>query len=129
MINLTTKLCRRVGRRKATMNTETQSPHHVGSSAWLDSVYSILVNIGGASESMRGSFVQNHTDTEYPCTEWRFCGHLGYGGKYRRKTNKVDCYSEDETPKRIALIRELNDALAKLSNEALCESGGDKPTT
>lgn len=25
-----------MGRRKATMNTETQSPHPVGSSAWLD---------------------------------------------------------------------------------------------
>jgi hypothetical protein len=88
----------------------------VGSSAWLDSVYSILVNIGGASESMRGSFVQNHTDAEYPCTEWRFCGHLGYGGKYLSKTNRVDCYIEEETPKRLALIGELNEALAKLSN-------------
>jgi hypothetical protein len=98
------------------MNTETQSPHPVGSSAWLDSVYSILVNIGGASESMRGSFVQNHTDAEYPCTEWRFGGHLGFGGKYRSKTNTVDFYREDETPKRLALIGELNDALEKLSN-------------
>ena len=30
------KLCRRVGRRKATNMNETQSPHPVGSSAWLD---------------------------------------------------------------------------------------------
>lgn len=98
------------------MNTETQSPHPVGNSAWLDSVYSILVNIGGANESMRGSFVQNHEDERSPCTEWRFCGHLGFGGKYRSETNKVDCYREDETPKRLAIIGELNDALAKLSN-------------
>ena len=65
---------------------------------------------------MRGSFVQNHEDERSPCTEWRFCGHLGFGGKYRSETNKVDCYREDETPKRLAIIGELNDALAKLSN-------------
>lgn len=99
-----------------TNDSQTESGGVVSSTAWLDSVYAALVSIGGASESMRGSFIQNHTDAEYPCTEWRFCGHLGYGGKYRSRTNRVDCYSEDETPKRLAIIGELNDALAKLSN-------------
>ena len=96
---------------------KTEAANHVGSGDWLGCVYDILVKIGGASESMRGSFIQNHLDTEYPCTEWRFCGHLGYGGKYRSKTNTVDCYSEDETPKRLAIIREINTALATLPNE------------
>lgn len=77
-------------------------------------VYDLLVKIGGASEFMRLSFVLNHEDTVFPCTEWRFCGLLGYGGKYRKGTNTVDCYSEDENPKRREIINELNSALADL---------------
>ena len=56
-------------------------------------VYDILVNIGGASEYMRDSFVYHHSDyTNGNCTEWRFMGKLGYGGKYRSNYNAVDCY-------------------------------------
>jgi hypothetical protein len=106
-----------------TNDSQSESGGVVSSTAWFDSIYSILVNIGGASESMRGSFVQNHEDERLPCTEWRFCGHLGFGGKYRSKTNNVDCYKEDETPKRLAIIHELNEVLAKLSNIVL----GDNP--
>lgn len=113
----TTKLCRRVGRRKATMNTETQTPHPVGSSAWFDSVFDVLKNIGGAHESMRKDFIYRHT-SESPCDEYRFQGKLGLGGKYWRRENRVSCYREDETPERLRLIIELDAALAKLSNNA-----------
>ena len=50
------KLCRRVGRRKATMNTKTQSPHPVGSSAWL-AVLPFHVNAHGFVEDATGSQV------------------------------------------------------------------------
>lgn len=82
----------------------------------FSSVYDALVTIGGADESMRDNFIHHHTNEEYPCTEWRFCGHLGFGGKYRSRTNKVDCYSEDETPTRAVIMANLNRALAKLQS-------------
>jgi hypothetical protein len=41
-------------------------------------------------------------------------GKLGFGGKYRSNSNKVDCYLEDETPEIIILIERLNDALSKI---------------
>lgn len=82
----------------------------------FSSVYDALVTIGGAPERGRVSFIYHHTSEEYPCTEWRFSGHLGCGGKYRSKTNTVDCYSEDETPTRTAIIADLNSALEKLQS-------------
>ena len=80
----------------------------------FNKVYDLLVSIGGASESYRQNFIYHHARSSEPCDEYRFMGKLGYGGKYRRKTNKVDCYSEDETPKRRAIIEQLNAELAKL---------------
>lgn len=77
-------------------------------------IYDLLVSIGGASESDRFSFVYNHTEAKYPCSEWRFCGQLGFGGKYRSDRNTVDCYSEDETPERLAIIGKLNEALKSI---------------
>lgn len=78
-----------------------------------NSVYDLLVKIGGASESERSSFIYHHTSKE-GCDEWRFCGKLGYGGKYRSKANRVDCYKEDDTPERMEIIKELNNLLNKL---------------
>ena len=81
----------------------------------LNSIYDLLVSIGGANEHYRYSFIWKHViNTEFPCKEWRFCGHLGFGGKYRSEKNKVDCYSEDETPERLAIIEQLNEALKQL---------------
>ena len=87
----------------------------VGSGTVLNSVYDALVKIGGASESMRENFILCHQHN-IGCEEYRFMGELGFGGKYWSRTNRVTCHSGDETPKRLAIIRELNDALAKLSN-------------
>ena len=80
----------------------------------FNKVYDILVEMGGASESMRSSFIQNHLDEQFPCYEWRFMGKLGYGGKYRSRKNAVDCYSEDETPERMKLIEQINEVLQKI---------------
>lgn len=78
----------------------------------LNQIYDLLVSIGGAYEPIRDYFIYAHMDNNYPCDEWRFGGKLGMGGKYRRETNSVDCYSEDETPERLKLINELNNALS-----------------
>jgi hypothetical protein len=79
-----------------------------------DKVYSVLVMLGGAPEGQRDSFVYHHCSDPFTCTEWRFQGRLGFGGKYRSQTNSVDCYREDETETRRNLIRAINDKLAKL---------------
>jgi hypothetical protein len=79
-----------------------------------NSVYDLLVKIGGASESERASFVYHHCMSKELCDEWRFGGKLGFGGKYRSIANRVDCYKEDDTPERIEIIKELNNLLNKL---------------
>ena len=84
---------------------------------YYNKVYDILVNIGGAVETDRIAFVYEHLNAEYPCTEWRFSGKLGFGGKYRSKRNTVDCYQEDETSKRIELIKLMNKELAKIKKK------------
>ena len=81
-------------------------------------VYELLVSIGGADASDIDSFVYHHTEDKYGCTEWRFCGKLGFGGKYRSSRNTVDCYSEDETAERVELMELLNRELKKLTVEA-----------
>ena len=79
-----------------------------------DNVYNLLVLIGGAYEDDRQSFIYAHVKDKYTCNEWRFQGHLGFGGKYRRLSNRVDCYTEDSTPKRRKIIEHLNIELSKL---------------
>lgn len=78
-------------------------------------IYNLLVSIGGAWESDRDSFIYHHCDVKDGCDEWRFSGKLGYGGKYRSQTNRVDCYLEDETPERKKITNELNEALSKIN--------------
>jgi hypothetical protein len=98
------------------LSDKLKAPIGVVSSAVLDSVFDALVKIGGAHESMREDFLHAHMD-KYPCREYRFMGDLGFGGKYWSKENRVSCYSEDETPKRLSIIHELNNVLATLSND------------
>lgn len=75
-------------------------------------VYDILVSLGSAREDERGSFVYNQINGE--CSEWRFCGNLGFGGKYRAYRNTVDCYKEDLTEERIIIIDKINSELSKI---------------
>lgn len=77
-------------------------------------IYDLLVSIGGASESERFDFIYHHTESEYGCSEWRFCGHLGFGGKYWCKYNSVSCYREDETSERTKIMNFLNEELSKI---------------
>lgn len=55
------------------------------------------------------------------CREFRFCGELGFGGKFRNNGNHndtpyVDCYAEHETPQRLAMIEAANKRLDALFN-------------
>ena len=74
-------------------------------------IYDLLVSIGGAVERDREYFIHTFCKDETGCTEWRFIGYLGFGGKYRNPSNKVTCYSEDENPKRLDIIAKLNEKL------------------
>lgn len=78
-------------------------------------VYDVLVNLGGAPEGMRDTFLYAHCNEVHPTKEWRFQGYFGFGGKYRSETNTVDCYREDETEKRLELIKQINEALENLT--------------
>ncbi len=83
---------------------------------FFNKVYDILVNLAGAQENERNSFIHSHlTENAIKnygiCQEWRFCGHFGFGGKYRSGRNQIDYYRENETPRLEALLKEVNDAL------------------
>lgn len=86
--------------------------------AFYGQVFDLLVRIGGAPESQRDDFIYRHVRDRYPCHEYRFQGKLGFGGKYRSRTNKVDCYPEDENDLRKSIIFQLNNELRKLKHEA-----------
>jgi hypothetical protein len=85
---------------------------------FFNKVYDLLIQFGGASERGRFDFVYAHTRDPHICDEYRFQGSLGFGGKYRRLRNTVDCYREDETPERLQTIERLNAELKKISSES-----------
>jgi hypothetical protein len=85
---------------------------------FFNRVYDLLVSIGGATESMRDSFIYHHARDKFPCDEFRFMGTLGFGGKYYRRENRVSCYREDETPLRRQIIERLNAELKKISPQS-----------
>lgn len=84
-------------------------------------VYDILVTWAGAYDNKdsweRNNFIYDHTKTKYDVTEWRFCGKLGFGGKYWSDENCVTCYSEDETKERLEIIKITNEKLAELAKK------------
>lgn len=75
-------------------------------------VYDALVTIAGANEIRRDAFV-SHYVSDSPSGEWRIQGKLGFGGKFRYPSLKVDCYPEDQTPETGAIIQKTNEALAE----------------
>lgn len=80
-----------------------------------DVVYDVLVDIGGADERDRVTFIVTHlSGNDYPCQEWRFQGYFGFGGKYYRQTNRVSYYKEDETEELDVLCKKINDKLTLL---------------
>ncbi len=85
-------------------------------------IWRVLVDHAGANDFGRENFL--HTQTADVRTEYRFVGSLGFGGKFRRnrvwigdvcsESWTVDCYREDLTPERQAVIDTTNAALADL---------------
>jgi hypothetical protein len=86
----------------------------------LNLIYDLLVSIGGANERYRQEFILIHME-EPPCREYRFSGHLGFGGKYRSQTNTVDCYLGDENFERRNVISTLNKALEALDQPTVTD--------
>lgn len=80
-------------------------------------LYDVLVTECKACPAHVDSFVYEFTkrdDVYGPTQEWRFQGALGFGGKFRYPLCTVDCYREDETPERLAMIEQANEKLGEL---------------
>lgn len=83
----------------------------------------ILIELGGANDkiiSPNSDFLIYLSDERSRWDiEYRFMGHLGFGGKFRTTHDgwKVDCYREDKNPKRLKLITLINVELQQLYNE------------
>lgn len=100
----------------------------------LDAAYTVLVEECGAPDGEwdRTRFVvsvgeQLSPDRSSAPTEYRFQGPLGFGGKFRTRYGGwggerfiayVDCYREDTTPERMAMIGLANERLAELVAQA-----------
>ena len=89
-----------------------------------EDLFTLLVEHAGAFESDRMSFRYAQADRENPCREFRFCGALGFGGKFWNSNGRlyVNCYNEDETPKRKRIIKKVNELLETYENEINKES-------
>lgn len=85
-----------------------------------EQVYYLLVAEAGAldDEANRLQFQRWWERTEAGTTgsEFRFCGSLGFGGKFWKRHDRwsINCYGEDETPVRRATIERVNALLAQL---------------
>lgn len=82
---------------------------------FANKVYDILVQFG-AQESERSDFIYHHCVDKYGCSEWRFCGVFGFGGKYRSGWNGVTAYPENITPKMQAELTKCNLLLKQLND-------------
>lgn len=79
-------------------------------------IYDILVEHAGAPEEERKCFVfaQAQTNGLAPI-EWRFCGLLGFGGKFWNNGGYyITYYREDETQQRKIIKKKVNTLLEKL---------------
>jgi len=83
---------------------------------FANKVYDILVSDGGAVEDDRSSFIYHHCEDKYGCMEWRFYGKLGFGGKYRSQSNRVTMYSEDRTPEREEIKKDIDSKLSLIKD-------------
>ena len=84
-------------------------------------IYDILVKHCEAPEGYRRSFVDHHCEPPWAgVSEWRFCGNLGFGGKFWRNHGRfyVNYYREDETPEREAAAERANAAIQEYIDKA-----------
>lgn len=80
-------------------------------------IFDILVKESGANEKDRESFLSLREEI----TEFRFCGKLGFGGKFWNSNDKwyISCYKEDESTERNKIIKKVNKILADLRSNYL----------
>lgn len=84
---------------------------------FFNKVYTLLVDEAGALEQMRDNFIYSHINSEHPCTEYRFQGYFGFGGKYYSGENRIGYYRENETPELNALEKSVNEMLSRISEK------------
>jgi ATP-dependent DNA ligase len=83
-------------------------------------IWAVLVEHAGASKGQQAADAFAWYQGDQVCTEYRFQGSLGFGGKFRRNSHSlredryVDCYSEDLTMERAEMIDRTNAALKAL---------------
>ena len=84
-------------------------------------IYDILVTHGVATEYWRNDFrIYTNDTTATNFGEYRLNGSLGFGGKLWWDNMKndsipyVNCYQEDETPKRLKTIKLVNEKIKEL---------------
>lgn len=90
--------------------------------AFYDAVYDLLIATGNVrTDSMKHAFVSYFMDPEWPHTkEWRFQGHLGFGGKFWANDGRhhVSYYGrEDWSQERDDMVKMLNLEINKLESE------------
>ena len=85
-----------------------------------EEIFAILTEECGASRDSLGQGLDafaRYLGTDSPFSrEFRFGGHLGFGGKFYAdgRTWRVGCYPEDATPARNAMVERANERLADL---------------
>ena len=86
-------------------------------------VFDLLEKKGGMyinvkdREYYRDDFIKSHlSNKKHPCSEWRFKGKFGFGGKYRSETNKIDYYIEDKTDELDLLRDKINHELSLIKD-------------
>lgn len=79
-------------------------------------VYQILIEEVGAPPDEKQAFVYAQAINPEPCVEFRFCGALGFGGKFWNDGLRwyVTCYKEEETLARQEMIKKANERLSIL---------------
>lgn len=80
-------------------------------------IYNVLTSDAAAREFNREEFLQWFAQGEREGgREFRFCGSLGFGGKFWRNMGRwyVNCYREDATEERQRIIQRVNEKLERL---------------
>lgn len=86
----------------------------------LGKMYDILIeSVGAPGEPYdRFCFIKAALNWDYRFPfEYRFCGSLGFGGKIWLPLDEapyVNCYREDESAARLAMVKVANSKLSKL---------------
>lgn len=86
----------------------------VAAAVW-DMLIEVCIGEWRQSQLWKEQFIQDATGDGI--SEWRFSGRLGFGGKIYSNPWRVDCYREDRTPEREAMIAEANRRLKEIIGE------------